>query len=83
MENKYHWASYNIDNVKRIYRLRGSSRYESNYSSVENIVSQNLECIHGAMRQLMNRQHKLMLQNNEIMFKRYLEMRVIEHSRFK
>ena len=81
MENKYHWASYNIDNVKRIFRLRGSSRSESNYSSVEKIVSQSLECIHGAMRQLMNRQHKLMLQNNEIMFKRHLEMRVIEQSR--
>ena len=28
----------------------------------------------------MRRQHKLMLQNNELMFKQYLEMKVIEQS---
>ena len=33
------------------------------------------------MQQLMKRQHKLILQNNEIMFKLYLEIRVIEQSR--
>ena len=32
------------------------------------------------MQQLMMMQHKVMLQNNEIMFKQYLEMRVIEQS---
>ena len=32
------------------------------------------------MQQLIIQQHKLMLQNNEIMFKKYLEMRVIEQS---
>ena len=30
------------------------------------------------MQQLMRRQHKLMLQNNEIIVKQYLEMKVIE-----
>ena len=39
-----------------------------------------LEGIYGAMQQLMRRHHKLMLQNNEIIFKQYLEMRVIEQS---
>ena len=39
-----------------------------------------MEGIHGAMQQLMMRQHKLMFQNNEIIFKQYLEMRVIEQS---
>ena len=32
------------------------------------------------MQQLMRRQHKLMLQNNELIFKQYLEMKVIEQS---
>ena len=32
------------------------------------------------MQQLMRRQHKLMLQNNELLFKQYLEMKVIEQS---
>ena len=39
-----------------------------------------MEGIHGTMQQLMMRQNKLMLQNNEIIFKQYLEMRVIEQS---
>ena len=68
MEKKCYWASYNIDNAKGTFGLRGSSRSESNYSSVRFFVSQNLEGIHGAMQQLMSRQHKLMLQNNEIIF---------------
>ena len=39
-----------------------------------------MEGIHGTMQQLMMRQHKLMLQNNKIIFKQYLEMKVIEQS---
>ena len=69
-----------IDSVKGTFGLRGSSRSESNHSSVKIFVSQYLEGIHGAMQQLMRRQHKLMLQNNELIFKQYLEMKVIEQS---
>ena len=36
--------------------------------------------MHSAMQQLMSRQHKLMLQNNEIIYKKYLEMKVIHQS---
>ena len=43
-------------------------------------VSQFLEGMYGAMQQLMMRKHKLMLQNNEIILKKYLEMKVIEQS---
>ena len=32
------------------------------------------------MQQLKTRQHKLMLQNNEIIFKQYLEFKVIQQS---
>ena len=35
MENKCYWESYNIDNVKGIFGLRGSSRSESKYSNVK------------------------------------------------
>jgi len=80
MEKKEFWAAYIIDSVKGTFGLRGSSRSESNHSSVKNFVSQYLEGIHGAMQQLMRRQHKLMLQNNELIFKQYLEMKVIEQS---
>ena len=34
MENKCYWASYNIDNVKVTFGLRGSFKSESNYSIV-------------------------------------------------
>ena len=43
-------------------------------------VTQNLEGMHSAMQQLMSRQHKLMLQNNEIIYKQYLEMKIIHLS---
>ena len=66
--------------MKGTYGLRGSSRSESKHSSVTNFESQFLEGIHGAMQQLIMRQHKLMLQNNKIILKQYLEMRVIEQS---
>ena len=36
--------------------------------------------MHGDMQQLMNPQHKLMLQHNEIILKQYLEMKVIHQS---
>ena len=39
-----------------------------------------MEGIHGAMQQLTMRQHKLMSQNNEIILKQYLEIKVIEQS---
>ena len=58
-----------MDNIKETFGLRGSSRSESNHSSVQNILTQNLEGMYSAMQQLMNRQHKLMLQNNEIIFR--------------
>ena len=78
MDKKEFWAAYIIDSVKGTFALRGSSHTESNHSSVKIFVSQYLEDIHGAMQQLMRRQHKLMLQNNELIFKQYLEMKVIE-----
>ena len=34
------------------------------------------------MQQLMRRQHKLMLQNNKLIFKQYLEMKVIEQAHY-
>ena len=43
-------------------------------------VTQNLEGMHSAMEQLMSHQQKLMLQNNEIIYKQYLEMKVIHQS---
>ena len=80
MDLKYFGTAFVIDSVKGTFSLRGSSRYESNHSSVKIFVSQFLEGIHGTMQQLMMRQHKLMLQNNKIIFKQYLEMKVIEQS---
>ena len=69
-----------IDSVKGIFGKCGSSWSEFNYSSVNNFVSQCLEGIHGAMQQLMIRQHKLIFQNNEFIFKQYLDIKVIEQS---
>ena len=66
--------------MKGISGTRGSSWSESNNSSVKNFVSQFLKGIYGAMQQLMIKQHKLILKNSEIIFKQYLEMRVIEQS---
>ena len=78
IDNKYFWTAFVIDSLKATFCLRSSLQSNSNHSSVKNFVSQFLEVIQGAMQQLMTRQHKLMLQNNEITFKQYLEMRVIE-----
>ena len=80
MDLKYFGTAFVIDSVKGTFSLRGSSRSESNHRSVKNFVSQFLEGTHGTMQQLMMRHDKLMLQNNEIMFKHYLEMRIIEQS---
>ena len=71
MKHKYYWASYNIDNVRGTFGLRGSSRSESDQSRVNTFVSHNLEGIHGPMQQLMSWQHKLMLKNNENLFEQY------------
>ena len=49
MDKKEFWAAYIIDSVKGTFGLRGSSRSESNHSSVKIFVSQYLEGIHGAM----------------------------------
>ena len=54
MKHKYYWASYNIDNVRGTFGLRGSSRSESDQSRVNTFVSHNLEGIHGPMQQLMS-----------------------------
>ena len=75
---KNFWVSLIIDSVKGIFGKCGSSWSEFNYSSVNNFVSQFLEGIHGAMQQLMVRQHKLIFQNNEFIFKQYLDIKVIE-----
>ena len=39
MDKKEFWAAYIIDSVKGTFGLRGSSRSESNHSSVKKFVS--------------------------------------------
>ena len=73
-------AAFVIDSVKGNFGLCESSWSKSNHSSAKTIFSQFLEGIHGAIQQLMRKQHKLMLQNNKIIVKQYLEMKVIEQS---
>ena len=82
MEKNKYLTSYEIDRVRGIVDLRGSSIFESNHASVKSFVFKNTEVIHDSMQQLMKQQHKLMMNNNDIIVKEYPSLKVInlQHS---
>ena len=76
-EKKKHWILYAIDRVKCTFALHGSSISEYNHTSVKSLVIENTDGIHRSMYQLMKRQNKLMMNNNDIIVKAYLSVKVI------
>ena len=77
MDKKKYWESFIIDKVKGTFRKLRSSHSESNHSSVNNFAIRNFDGIHGAMKELMNRQKCLMLKNNHETAQQYMELQVI------
>ena len=69
MDKQEHWVSYIIDRVRGTFGLRGSLISDLNYASVKSFVLKNTEGIHGSMQQLMKRQKKFIMNNNDIRVK--------------
>ena len=73
MDKKKFWAPFMIDTFGK----RRSSHSESNHSSVNFFLIRNVDGIHGAMKELMNRHKCLMLENNHEIAQQYMELQVI------